>query len=215
MVKAIPSRVSSSIRCGALKQTSATCISPAPSSTCVSCCTCWEKVGVAAAAWVGRYSWPRLTPDLWSCHCCFVSFASCTASGFLGLLSGVGLKRARYCLASLRVELALSRSKKKSCHGQEEHRWWVETAWHTLWASLSLFSPLGVLVWLLWLDRLAAREPNSRCKHFRVSGCTLLRSVGRHPAIVHGLSTLRERESVNDLGRRLIDGRSPPEAWRE
>jgi hypothetical protein len=148
---------------------------------------------VAAAAWVGRYSCPRLTPDLWSCHCCFVSFASCEASGFSGLLSWVGLKRARYCLASLRVELALSRSKKKSCHGQERHSQIGEATWPTLWASLSFFSPLAVVLWLLRLDRLAATELKSRCKHLKVSGRTLLRSVGRHPAIVHGLSTKRER----------------------
>lgn len=115
--------------------------------------------------------------------------------GFSGLLSGEGLKRARYCLASLRVELALSRSKKKSCRCQRRQSQRVEAAWPTLWASLSLFSPLAVLLWLVRLDRLAATEPKSRCKHLRVSGRTLLRSVGRHPAIVHGLSTVRERES--------------------
>lgn len=168
---------------------------------------------MAAAAWVGRYSWPRLTPDLWSCHCCFVSVASCMVSGFSGLLSGVGLKRARYCLASLRVELALSRSKKKSCCcGQRRCSQWVEVVWPTLWASLSLFSPLAVLLWLLRLDRLAATEPKSRCKHLRESERTLLRSVGRHPAIVHGLSTVRER-----VGRQgwMTTHRSQSEAPRE
>ena len=99
-------------------------------------------------------------------------------------------------MASLRVELALSRSKKKSCCCQRRHSQRGEAAWPTLWASLSLFSPLAVLLWLVRLDRLAATEPNSRCKHLRVSGRTLLRSVGRHPAIVHGLSTVREGRST-------------------